>query len=270
VFVTNFPPGFGGLPVVEAVGGSIAAFVAGVVASAAVVVCSSVATQKLIVEPKLQEQAGANIVATRNLIADGTPEELRAAIAALKSTPDRLDPLKRVLYDLNADGVKVHTESLISAMERALADGEAKTDQTVRALDAVRLEQTNTKDALSGQLERHRAREAQAEDTNVARLREIASLTGDASEATRAASAKARQERDNQTRSVVEASARVRSATTDAASRTASAMELAAARIVAAIFAARPVIQSTTVVNQTTVQNRYTQPPSRYRGNERL
>jgi TP901 family phage tail tape measure protein len=255
VFVTNFPPGIGlggaAGGAAAGAGGITAAAVAGVAASAAAVVGAAVVTQKLIVEPELQKQAGTNIVNTRALIARGDAKELTDAINGIKGDIDKLDPLKRALFELNADGVKTHTEGLIAALEGTLAKV-TKTDQTVKALNAVRLEQQTG-------------------------LASVARLSGEASEGVRAAAAKARVDSQAQVREseTTRTSLRTAIARDEAAARNsgiiaASAMGVAATRIVAAIFAARPVIQSTTVVNQTTVSNRYSQPPSRYRGNERL
>jgi hypothetical protein len=79
-----------------------------------------------LVMPGLQQQAGRNITNTQGLIARGDTKLLADEIARLKDLPNKLNPLQRVLYDLNAQGVKVHTESLITELERALAAERAK------------------------------------------------------------------------------------------------------------------------------------------------
>ncbi len=101
------------------------AWMAGLAASAAALVGSLVVVQKGIIEPGLQQQAGANISGTEAMIARGNPQELTNAINGLRAMPDKLNPLQRVLYDLNANGVKTHTEGLIEAMEAALKKGPA-------------------------------------------------------------------------------------------------------------------------------------------------
>lgn len=121
VFVTNM--GVGGLGGAGAAGGAAAAGIglAGWVASIAGVVVPLIAAQKLFIEPGLQEAAGRNITATEKVIASGDPAKIAAAIGGLKASVNSLDPLKRALYELNADGVKVHTEGLLAALTAAYA-----------------------------------------------------------------------------------------------------------------------------------------------------
>lgn len=76
-----------------------------------------------VVQPKLEAQAQQNISGTEALIGRGNPTELKNAIDNLSTMPDRLDPLQRALYELNANGVKTHNESLIEAMKAALTSG---------------------------------------------------------------------------------------------------------------------------------------------------
>lgn len=115
--------GGGGLPggaTGGAAGGITAAAVAGLAASAAVLVGGLIAANETVVQPMLQGAAGSNIAGTNAIIARGDAQELRRSIDGLRDMPNQLSPLERALYDLNANGVKTHTESLIGAMEGAL------------------------------------------------------------------------------------------------------------------------------------------------------
>ncbi len=137
VFVVN--PGFGGGgggAVGAAEEGAAAAggiSLAGLVASAAVLVGSLVVTQKAVVEPGLQSQAGQNVSATEALIGRGNAGEIGTALRGLQDNVASLSGLQKVLYDLNADGVKVHTESLEAALSAALADAGRKNLQELPA-----------------------------------------------------------------------------------------------------------------------------------------
>ena len=124
VFVTN--PGFGG-----GVGGGLAKAggigLAGVAVSGAALVGALVAVQKLVNEPKLQQEAGENIAGVEAIIARGNANEMAKALAGLQALPSTLDPLQRILYDLDANGVRTHTESLVGALQQALATAPAST-----------------------------------------------------------------------------------------------------------------------------------------------
>ena len=86
--------------------------------------------------PGLQEQAGANIDATTKLLTTGTLAELQGALAGLEGMPGKLDPLQRALYDLNASGIKTHTESLEQAIRDEIASRKAReTGQTKNYAD---------------------------------------------------------------------------------------------------------------------------------------
>lgn len=135
VFVTNWPMGglgggAGGPGGLAAKGGGLGAALGGgallgaaaTAASAAAVAGALIAVQKLGIEPGHQSQAGSNIEGTQAIIARGDADELQSAIDGLRAMPDKLNPLERVMYDLNANGVKVHTESLITAMEERLGN----------------------------------------------------------------------------------------------------------------------------------------------------
>src|SRR5207244_1437430 len=82
--------------------------------------------QKFVIEPRLQAQAGQNINSEQALVASGDTKKIADAISGLQNLPNQLDPLKRVLYELNADGVKVHTEGLIADLKNALQTEQAK------------------------------------------------------------------------------------------------------------------------------------------------
>lgn len=67
----------------------------------------------------LQVAAGQNIDNTQAMIARGDLNELTNALLGLQRMPDQLNPIQRALYELNASGVKVHTESLEAALRDA-------------------------------------------------------------------------------------------------------------------------------------------------------
>lgn len=129
LFVADVTGGGGGGPLGKAgkLGGLSATAIAGVAASAAALVGSLVVVQKGIIEPKLQAQAGRNITGTEAIIARGDAQELSRAITGLREMPSKLSPLQKVLYDLNANGVKTHTEGLIAEMQKALSQTSAAT-----------------------------------------------------------------------------------------------------------------------------------------------
>jgi hypothetical protein len=51
---------------------------------------------------------------------------MQAALDGLKSIPASLNPVQRALYELNANGVKVHTETLEAALAQAIVDQRKK------------------------------------------------------------------------------------------------------------------------------------------------
>lgn len=67
--------------------------------------------------PSLDKEAGENISDIDRVLARGNYEEIRRMADNLRNLPSTLDPMQRLLYDLNASGVKVHNESLIQALE---------------------------------------------------------------------------------------------------------------------------------------------------------
>jgi len=96
-----------------------------VLIGAAVIAGVSTITWEGFVMPKLQEQAGANIGATEKLLRTGSMSDLQSALRGLEEMPDKLDPLKRTLYELNASGIKTHTEGLEQAIRDEIASREA-------------------------------------------------------------------------------------------------------------------------------------------------
>jgi hypothetical protein len=90
---------------------------AGVIASGAILVAALATTWKGFIEPGLQEQATANNENALKLLKTGSLADLQNSLRGLKEMPGKLNPLQKVLYDLNAAGVKVHTEELITALE---------------------------------------------------------------------------------------------------------------------------------------------------------
>lgn len=110
----------GGIPGAGGAGGGVAAFVAGTVASGVALAAALAITDKLVNEPARQGAAAKNIDATQGLMARGSSTDIKAAISNLSTLPDRLDPLQKALYELNANGVKTHTEDLVTALKDAL------------------------------------------------------------------------------------------------------------------------------------------------------
>lgn len=148
VFVTNWPLGFGGgiggagKPGIfgraagglgAALGGGALLGAAGILASGAALVAGLVAVQKGIIEPKLQQEAGENISSVEAVIASGDAAQIEAALNGVNAGVASLSGVDRLLYDLNASGVKVHTESLVGALTQALAAEKVNTAQAKTA-----------------------------------------------------------------------------------------------------------------------------------------
>jgi TP901 family phage tail tape measure protein len=250
--------GAGGLPGAAAGAGKGAAAlgIAAMAASAAVIAGSLIAANELVVQPMLQSQAGSNITNTEALIKRGDAAELTAAIAGLRAMPDQLSPLERALYDLNANGVKTHTESLISAMEGALA--RVKNTGVSQENDPDKRQWRNDNPDRPAELAR--ARETKAE---LIRLRDQASRNKDDQvAATQSSTTKISNVQSETKRETARGLAVTASATraTESAARTAGAQAAAAtnasaARLIAAIWAsgrANRSIVSNTTINQTT------------------
>lgn len=137
VFVTNWPMGGlggSGLPGgAGAAGAGLAAFAVGTLVSGVGLAAALAITDKLVNEPARQGKAAENIDATKALVGRGNPEEIRRAIDNLSTMPDRLDPLQRALYDLNANGVKTHNEDLITYLKDSLQPAiQAQQTETAR------------------------------------------------------------------------------------------------------------------------------------------
>jgi len=137
----------------------------GVVISAAVLTEALVWVQDNVNMPKLQEQAGRNITGTEAIIASGDSAKIAAALAGIQSSVESLNPLQRALYDLNANGVKVHTEGLEAALSAALIASSSKrqiatggvvsADMLERQQDALR-EIRDANDAVYDKVEANR------------------------------------------------------------------------------------------------------------------
>ena len=85
------------------------------------------AVHELKIMPELQAAAGRNIANVQSVIDRGDLREVTDALIGLRTARDGLGGLQRVLYDLNAQGVKTHTESL----EQALADAAGRIQSAV-------------------------------------------------------------------------------------------------------------------------------------------
>lgn len=84
------------------------------------------AVQTQVIQPGLDAQANANNENATRLLRTGTLAELRKSLDGLRQMPDQLDPLQRALYELNANGVKTHTEALEAAIAAEIASREQK------------------------------------------------------------------------------------------------------------------------------------------------
>ena len=108
------------------------------------------AVQDNVILPKLQEQAGANIQGTEGVIATNDPAKIGAALEGVRTSVASLSGLQKILYDLNANGVKTHTEGLVAALSQALVDSYRKapkpTEELAR-LNAVRDKIESSKNA---------------------------------------------------------------------------------------------------------------------------
>ncbi|MEO8549308.1 MAG: hypothetical protein ABI678_05030 [Kofleriaceae bacterium] len=139
-----------------ALGGGAALGFAAIAASAATLVAALTAVQKLIVEPDLQQQAGKNISDVQSVIATGDPAKISAALQAIQTNVGSLSGLQKVLYDLNADGVKVHTESLTAALEAAMADALKATEKNLQPMPDLSKKQQAKLDTLRDKVESNR------------------------------------------------------------------------------------------------------------------
>ncbi len=123
VFVTNWPlGGIGGGIGAGAAGAGFAGAAAMTAAGAILIPTVLAAVQSQVIQPALQGQATGNAGATSDVVARGNVAEMTAALHSLDTLPDRLDPLQSALYNLNANGVKVHTEVLKRELKGALID----------------------------------------------------------------------------------------------------------------------------------------------------
>jgi len=106
-------------------GGAAAGFAgAGLMTAIGAVLIPAVlaAVQTQVIQPGLQNSANNNASATSDVVGRGNRAEISAALHSLNTLPDRLDPLQTALYNLNANGVKVHTEVLKRELAGALID----------------------------------------------------------------------------------------------------------------------------------------------------
>jgi hypothetical protein len=104
----------------DGVVGVAAAWLAGLLLSAAALVGALAVVQDQVVVPTLQEQAGKNITGTEAIIASGDVGRMQSALAGVQSGVASLSGLEKIMYDLNANGVKTHTEGLEAALVAAI------------------------------------------------------------------------------------------------------------------------------------------------------
>lgn len=169
----------GGVP--GAVGGLLGTAVK-MILPAAVLIEALSFVQDNINMPKLQEQAGKNVTGTEAIIASRDPARIASALAGLRSSVSSLDGLQKIMYDLNANGVKTHTEGLEAALVNALVAAERNSSGSPDERQD-RADQQRALDALDPRLEAIRERAA---DTKAAveraRINMVAATrTGDAS-----------------------------------------------------------------------------------------
>ena len=119
LFVADVAGGVkGGSPVA---GGPSGKFLAGTALSAAALVAAEVTVWNDHILPGLQAQADQNNANATNFLKTGSLADLRQSLSGLEEMPGKLGPLEKGLYELNASGVKTHTESLEAAIRAEIA-----------------------------------------------------------------------------------------------------------------------------------------------------
>lgn len=104
-----------------------------VIIGGAALVTALAATWEGVIMPGLQEQANQNNQNLTNELKTGSLADLQQSLKGLEEMPSKLDPLQRVLYELNAAGVKTHTEALEAAIRAEIASRKTReTTQTTK------------------------------------------------------------------------------------------------------------------------------------------
>jgi hypothetical protein len=269
VFVTNLGPG--------GLGGGGGAGGGGVKGAGLLTALGAVAIPAILeyvqsnyIQPGEQGQANANADATSKLIASGDIPKMEAALAGLKSVPDSLSPIQRALYELNANGVKVHTETLEAALAQGIVDAMNKGAKHHGAETG-----TGVVPSIIGGIKKSfpllKLPGIQAAlKQNIARLGTLQGRLHNAKESGDKRRAAVLQHRIERVSTRVDAEKRAIATAVDQSKRAADAgltkvnvserngtstvagaMENAASLIVAAIYANKPVINSTTIVRST-------------------
>lgn len=110
-------------------------WLAGLAVSATALVGSLVAVDQFQVMPEINKAAGANVGKVQEILDRNNPAEMRQALAQIRSNVANLEGLDRILYDLNAKGIKTHTEGLEAALEAAIKKAGAELDRHTQDLD---------------------------------------------------------------------------------------------------------------------------------------
>ena len=160
--------------VVNGIGGGAGGAAAGFGGAAAMTALGAVliptilaAIQTQVIQPGLQNAANKNATETSDIIARGNIVELQRAVDGLNNVPNALSPLEGVLYNLNANGVKVHTETMKAELVRALAG--LKIDKNTGREDHTKgVSFARTKDAVDARGDRDKQLIAQVSDITVA------------------------------------------------------------------------------------------------------
>jgi hypothetical protein len=149
LFVADVTGGLGG-GAGKGIGGALTSLP--VLLGGAALVAALAAVQSQIIQPGLQAQADANASATEKLLRTGSLADLRNALRGLEGMPGELDPLKKVLYDLNANGVKTHTETLEEAIRAEIASREKTAAEVAAAARKVATAEARV--AIAGRAEK--------------------------------------------------------------------------------------------------------------------
>jgi hypothetical protein len=289
VFVTNMPAGgLGGSVGGAAKGGLLGGLAKGAgvlgitaIAAGAVALVHNDLTQRnaKIAEglaPQLDKFTGENNLSRR---------ELTTALAGVRGKIGELESLPFFApgRDESLAAVREIEAGLVAELELTRNAIRTSSSEQTAAYARFRQQEMSAshtrEERVASVLERFQSQERDTENATRARIENLERLSGEASEGARAAAAKAQQDAANQKGAIeavrseavtfrgasVAATGRSEAAARNAGLITASASIAAANRIVGAIWAARPVIQSTTIVNQTTNNNRNSTNASRHR-----
>lgn len=131
------------------------------------------AVQEQFINPRLQEQAGRNITSTEAVIATGNQTEQARALQQIRDNVASLDGIQKILYDLNANGVKTHTESLEAALIAAIDESSKATTASLQPLpEKISAKQRAQFDTLRDRIEGSRIATVTAQHGTTTQMRQ--------------------------------------------------------------------------------------------------